>query len=303
DQEQRAGEEHGAEAAIPPRPPSPRPLAIQQGASLPRHGSSHRPPPRRSTTTAAAASGPGGALSHCSVPPPRHRRRGSRAVRAAAPPEQSRGGVSLAGDAKATLYGALEGVDRGIFGMTSAQRAEIHGLVELLEARNPTPEPTAALQDKVDGCWKLIYSTISILGKKRTQLGLRDFINLGDFLQIIDVKDHYDKSELASARHEADQLDDHRHGSQQPHSPVHLHRRNPDQAGGREARQGQRAREASGHTCRPRRRDGGHLLPWPGDGLHAPARAHRRAPPPRRQQPRPDDNNGGAVGRRARGGV
>ncbi|KAL5675982.1 hypothetical protein ACJX0J_012113, partial [Zea mays] len=40
----------------------------------------------------------------------------------------------------------------------------------------------------VDGCWKLIYSTISILGKKRTKLGLRDFISLGDFLQIIDVK-------------------------------------------------------------------------------------------------------------------
>ena len=42
---------------------------------------------------------------------------------------------------------------------------------------------------KVDGCWKLIYSTISILGKKRTKLGLRDFISLGDFLQIIDVKE------------------------------------------------------------------------------------------------------------------
>lgn len=41
----------------------------------------------------------------------------------------------------------------------------------------------------MDGCWKLIYSTISILGKKRTKLGLRDFISLGDFLQIIDVKE------------------------------------------------------------------------------------------------------------------
>jgi hypothetical protein len=42
---------------------------------------------------------------------------------------------------------------------------------------------------KVDGCWKLIYSTISILGKRRTKLGLRDFISLGDFFQIIDVKE------------------------------------------------------------------------------------------------------------------
>lgn len=40
---------------------------------------------------------------------------------------------------------------------------------------------------KVGGCWKLVYSTITILGSKRTKLGLRDFISLGDFLQIIDA--------------------------------------------------------------------------------------------------------------------
>ncbi|RWW28952.1 hypothetical protein GW17_00006547 [Ensete ventricosum] len=40
---------------------------------------------------------------------------------------------------------------------------------------------------KVDGCWKLVYSTISILGSTRTKLGLRDFISLGDFFQIIDA--------------------------------------------------------------------------------------------------------------------
>jgi hypothetical protein len=39
----------------------------------------------------------------------------------------------------------------------------------------------------VKGEWKLVYSTISILGSKRTKLGLRDFIALGDFVQIIDV--------------------------------------------------------------------------------------------------------------------
>lgn len=41
--------------------------------------------------------------------------------------------------------------------------------------------------NQVKGDWKLLYSTISILGSKRTKLGLRDFINLGDFVQIIDV--------------------------------------------------------------------------------------------------------------------
>lgn len=93
------------------------------------------------------------------------------------------------GNAKDALYAALEGMNRGIFGMTSEKRSEIHALVELLESKNPTPEPTDKLQDKVDGCWRLVYSTISILGKKRTKLGLRDFISLGDFFQMIDVKE------------------------------------------------------------------------------------------------------------------
>ncbi|KAK3142639.1 hypothetical protein QOZ80_4BG0349290 [Eleusine coracana subsp. coracana] len=159
----------------------------------PRHHCCHR-------ATATTTSG-SGVFSHCSLPAPQQRfrhlsGRGGVTLAAAVPPEQS--SLSLAGtaaayetvgDVKAALYRALEGADRGIFGMTSAKRSEIHGLVELLESRNPTPEPTANLQEKVDGCWKLIYSTISILGKKRTTLGLRDFISLGDFLQIIDVKE------------------------------------------------------------------------------------------------------------------
>lgn len=41
---------------------------------------------------------------------------------------------------------------------------------------------------KVGGCWKLLYSTITILGSKRTKLGLRDFITLGEFFQIIDIE-------------------------------------------------------------------------------------------------------------------
>ncbi|KAL6560917.1 Fibrillin protein 5 [Orobanche hederae] len=67
-----------------------------------------------------------------------------------------------------------------------SNKSEIQNLVELLESQNPTPQPTLCLE-KVAGDWKLIYSTISILGSKRSKLGLRDFINLGDFLQVIDV--------------------------------------------------------------------------------------------------------------------
>ncbi|KAG1331062.1 putative plastid-lipid-associated protein 7, chloroplastic [Cocos nucifera] len=99
----------------------------------------------------------------------------------------------LQGDYKTTeeirsaLYQKLDGINRGIFGVTSAKKLEIQGLVELLESQNPTPQPTDHLLDKVDGCWKLVYSTITILGAKRTKLGLRDFITLDDFIQIIDV--------------------------------------------------------------------------------------------------------------------
>ncbi|MCL7041914.1 hypothetical protein MKW94_002241, partial [Papaver nudicaule] len=89
---------------------------------------------------------------------------------------------------KTSLFQALQGINRGIFGATSAKKSEIECLVKELESQNPTPDPTQNL-DKVSGSWKLIYSTISILGSKRTKLGLRDFITLGDFLQIINVSE------------------------------------------------------------------------------------------------------------------
>ncbi|XP_015867268.2 fibrillin-5, chloroplastic isoform X1 [Ziziphus jujuba] len=87
---------------------------------------------------------------------------------------------------KSELYQALEGINRGIFGVPSAKKTEIEDLVKMLESQNPTPDPSLNLE-KVAGSWKLLYSTITILGSKRTKLGLRDFISLGDFFQIIDV--------------------------------------------------------------------------------------------------------------------
>ncbi|MCO5577345.1 hypothetical protein L7F22_031174 [Adiantum nelumboides] len=78
------------------------------------------------------------------------------------------------------------GINRGIFGVPAAQKAAIENWITLLEDRNPIGRPTEDLQ-KVEGEWRLLYSTISILGLKRTKLGLRDFITLGDFLQTIDA--------------------------------------------------------------------------------------------------------------------
>lgn len=100
---------------------------------------------------------------------------------------ESRRNYESSEEMKTALYRTLHGVNRGIFGVTSAKKNEIWELVEMLESRNPTLHPTDNLLDKVNGSWKMIYSTIVILGSKRTKLGLRDFITLGDFFQIIDV--------------------------------------------------------------------------------------------------------------------
>ncbi|KAK8644513.1 hypothetical protein V6N13_123818 [Hibiscus sabdariffa] len=90
---------------------------------------------------------------------------------------------------KTQLLQQLEGTNRGIFGVASSKKSDIEALVKLLESQNPTPDPTLNLE-KVGGCWKLVYSSITILGSKRTKLGLRDFITLGEFYQTIDIQKH-----------------------------------------------------------------------------------------------------------------
>nr|KJB14939.1 hypothetical protein B456_002G151300 [Gossypium raimondii] len=88
---------------------------------------------------------------------------------------------------KTELLQQVKGTNRGIFGVPSSKKSDIEALVKLLESHNPTPDPTLNLE-KVGGWWKLVYSTITILGSKRTKLGLRDFITLGEFFQIIDIE-------------------------------------------------------------------------------------------------------------------
>ncbi|KAF9610322.1 hypothetical protein IFM89_021992, partial [Coptis chinensis] len=108
---------------------------------------------------------------------------------------------------KAGLYHAIQGINRGIFGVPSAKKSEIEDLVKLLESQNPTPHPTENL-DKVGGCWKLIYNTITILGSKRTKLGLRDFITLGNFFQTIDINKVFIKLWDVTASTKAPKLDE-----------------------------------------------------------------------------------------------
>ncbi|WCJ31629.1 hypothetical protein M5689_013107 [Euphorbia peplus] len=51
---------------------------------------------------------------------------------------------------KQHLNHALQGSNRGIFGVPSAKKSEIHALLELLESHNPTPHPTLHLHKNID---------------------------------------------------------------------------------------------------------------------------------------------------------
>lgn len=95
--------------------------------------------------------------------------------------------VADANSVKEDLRSAVAPFDRGIFGCQKAERAQIAELVQELEAFNPLPAPTESLE-QVAGDWRLIYTTLQILGNKRTKLGLRTFVNLGDFVQRIDLE-------------------------------------------------------------------------------------------------------------------
>lgn len=88
---------------------------------------------------------------------------------------------------KQQLLEAFNGTGRGIFGVQAAKAKEISSLVEQLEVLNPLALPTQHL-DQVAGTWRLLYSTIAIQGSKRTKLGLREFMTLGNFLQKIDIE-------------------------------------------------------------------------------------------------------------------
>lgn len=90
--------------------------------------------------------------------------------------------------AKAALRSGLEGADRGIFGLGTAQRDELDALVRAVEACAPEGfAPTAALAGLVAGDWRLLYTTVTIRGRSRTKLGLRSLVTLGEFVQRIDV--------------------------------------------------------------------------------------------------------------------
>ncbi|GFH13369.1 PAP_fibrillin domain-containing protein, partial [Haematococcus lacustris] len=132
---------------------------------------------------------------------------------------------------KAELLTSLRDTNRGIFGLPvsnaareqgcallltrhqlvhpvvlgqAAKKNAILGLVTALEAETPVPSPTSCLE-LCAGRWRLLYSTITITGVKRTKLGLREFIRLGDFVQEIDAVHAEAVGGFASGRLKAQQ--------------------------------------------------------------------------------------------------
>lgn len=87
---------------------------------------------------------------------------------------------------------AAIGPDRGIFGLDSATRASIDALAVAVETASPVAAPIARLDDLLNGRWRLLYTTLTILGRRRSRLSLSTasksgFVSLGELYQNVDA--------------------------------------------------------------------------------------------------------------------
>lgn len=85
----------------------------------------------------------------------------------------------------------LAGPERGIFGLDSTLRKQIHTCVEAAEAQSPISAPAAENAIAASGCWRLLYTTLTILGRRRVKLAIGTkskpgFVKLGEFYQTVD---------------------------------------------------------------------------------------------------------------------
>lgn len=87
----------------------------------------------------------------------------------------------------------IAGSERGIFGQTDEDRERLEALIQATEAENPTKEPTANDAAAADGKWRLIYTTLVILGRRRVRLALATprksgLVKLGQLWQVVDSR-------------------------------------------------------------------------------------------------------------------
>ena len=114
----------------------------------------------------------------------KHRRQQSCCSRASAP--------TATPDAQAVKDGLREliaPVNRGIFGVKAELQSTIEEECQRLEELNPCTTPLQPLES-VAGTWRVLYSSIRILGTKRSKLGLREFVKVGELWQDIDAENH-----------------------------------------------------------------------------------------------------------------
>jgi len=83
------------------------------------------------------------------------------------------------------LVSEVEGTNRGIFGVKVSKAEAIEEMAKEVEKRGSALPGRPV--DRVDGRWRVLYSTIAIMGSKRTKLGLRGFLQLSDIYQDIDA--------------------------------------------------------------------------------------------------------------------
>ncbi|KAL3160779.1 hypothetical protein ABBQ38_009191 [Trebouxia sp. C0009 RCD-2024] len=87
---------------------------------------------------------------------------------------------------KSNLQREIDGTKRGIFGTKAAKSQAIEDLLQQLEEQTPALNVTEAM-DQLNGGWQLLYTSLTIKGARKTKLGLREFVTLGDFRQTVDT--------------------------------------------------------------------------------------------------------------------
>lgn len=93
----------------------------------------------------------------------------------------------------------VAGEERGLFGLEEEERDALETIIQTVERENPTREPTANLAAAAAGSWRLLYTNLEILGRKRVRLAIGNsersgFVKLGDFIQVIDPVKRESKS-------------------------------------------------------------------------------------------------------------
>lgn len=93
----------------------------------------------------------------------------------------------------------VAGEERGLFGLQMEEREALETIIRAVERENPTKEPTANFAEAAAGSWRLLYTNLEILGRKRVRLAIGNsersgFVKLGDFIQVIDPVDRESKS-------------------------------------------------------------------------------------------------------------